>query len=287
MAIAFITGTGSGIGLATAVTLARAGHQVVATMRSLDSAGALRKLIDAEKLPVTVAALDVDDDASVAKAFAQALAAHGHIDILVNNAGVPGGVGSVEEMPLSLYRKTMETNFFGGLRCIKAVVPGMRERRSGCIVNVTSVAGRLAMSPQSAYAASKYAFEAMSECLAQEMKAFNVRVVIIEPGVIATPIFGKVPPMPANSPYPQGRRTMARFRAALAQPVSPFVVGEKIRDIVHGDSWQLRYPVGPDAAPLLAWRAGTADEEVVRQTALSDADWVAMMKRERGLDIVL
>jgi NAD(P)-dependent dehydrogenase (short-subunit alcohol dehydrogenase family) len=85
----------------------------------------------------------------------------------------------VEEVPIGAFRQVMETNFFGGLRCIKAVIPCMRERRQGCIVNVTSVAGRVAMAPQAAYAASKWAFEALSECLAHEMKAFNVRVVII------------------------------------------------------------------------------------------------------------
>jgi NAD(P)-dependent dehydrogenase (short-subunit alcohol dehydrogenase family) len=86
-----------------------------------------------------------------------------------------------------VFRRIMETNFFGGLRCIKAVVPGMRERRSGCIINVTSVAGRLGSSPQGPYAASKWAFEGLSEVLATELKPFGIRVAIVEPGIIATP----------------------------------------------------------------------------------------------------
>src|SRR5260370_39451567 len=190
MTIALVTGSSSGIGLATAVMLARGGHTVIATMRNLDGAGELRKIVAAEKLPVTVTALNVDDDASVSEAVGKALAENGRIDVLVNNAGVGGG-GSVEELPMAVFRQVMETNFFGALRCIKAVVPGMRERRHGCIVNVSSIAGRMALAPAAAYAASKFALEALSECLAQEMKAFNVRVAIIEPGVIATPIFGK------------------------------------------------------------------------------------------------
>src|SRR6478672_6178559 len=195
MAIALVTGTSSGIGLAIAVTLARGGHKVIATMRNLDGAGELQKIISAEKLPVTLAALNVDDDASVNETISRALSENGNIDVLVNNAGIGGG-GSVEEVPLESFRKIMDTNFFGALRCIKAVIPGMRERRHGCIVNITSVAGRIAMAPQAAYAASKWALEALSECLAQEMKAFNVRVAIVEPGVIATPIFGKgTPPL--------------------------------------------------------------------------------------------
>ena len=166
MAIALVTGTSSGIGLATAVALARAGHTVAATMRNLDGGAEIRKIIAQEKLPITLTALDVADDASVRDAFAKVVALHGPIDILVNNAGVPGG-GSVEETPLAVFRQVMETNFFGALRCIKAVISGMRERRRGTIVNVTSVAGRIASAPFASYAASKWALEALSECLAQ------------------------------------------------------------------------------------------------------------------------
>ena len=190
MALALVTGTSSGIGLATAVALARAGHTVAAMMRNLDGGAEIRKIAAAEKLTIHLAALDVDDDDSVRDGFAKVVAEHGPIDILVNNAGIPGG-GAIEETPLDAFRQVMETNFFGGLRCIKAVVGDMRKRRKGTIVNVTSVAGRIAVTPQGSYAASKWAFEAVCECLAQEMRAFNVRVAIVEPGVIATPIFSE------------------------------------------------------------------------------------------------
>ncbi len=286
MAIALVTGTSSGIGLATAVTLARGGHTVIATMRNLDGGDELRQIISAEKLPVTVTALNVDDDASVSNAIGKVLAECGRIDVLVNNAGV-GGRGSVEEVSMAVFRQVMETNFFGALRCIKAVIPGMRERRHGCIINVTSIAGRVALAPQAPYAASKWAFEALSECLAQEMKAFNVRVAIIEPGVIATPIFSKAPPVPEDSPYPHARRLSALFAASLTKPTSPYVVGEQIRQIIEGDSWQLRYPVGPDAAPLLKWRASLTDEEVVNQGGASDAEYEARVKQVFGLDLKL
>ena len=151
MAVALVTGASSGIGLATAVTLARGGHAVIATMRNLNAAGELRKIVSEEKLPVEVAALNVDDDASVRDAIDKALAERRHIDVLVNNAGVGGG-GAVEEVPMDFFRQMMETNFFGALRCMKAVIPSMRERRQGCIINVTSVAGRVAMAPQAPYA---------------------------------------------------------------------------------------------------------------------------------------
>jgi len=286
MTIALVTGTSSGIGLATAVTLARGGHTVIATMRNLESAGELQKIVAAETLPVSLAALNVDDDASVDSALGKVFAEHGRLDVLVNNAGIGGG-GSVEESSTARFREVMETNFFGALRCIKAVVPGMRERRHGCIVNVTSVSGRLAMAPAAAYCASKFALEALSECLAQEMKAFNVRVAIIEPGVIATPIFSKAKPIPDNTPYPHARRQRALFAQSLTNPTSPYIVGEKIREIVDGDSWQLRYPVGPDAVPFLKWRASKTDEEVVNLGGASDKEFKLLAKQEFGLDVNL
>jgi hypothetical protein len=115
MAIALVTGTSSGIGLATAVSLARGGHTVIATMRNLESAGDLQKIVAAEKLPVTLAALNVDDDASVENALGKVFVDHGRLDVLVNNAGIGGG-GSVEESSTARFREVMETNFFGALR---------------------------------------------------------------------------------------------------------------------------------------------------------------------------
>jgi NAD(P)-dependent dehydrogenase (short-subunit alcohol dehydrogenase family) len=286
MAIALVTGSSSGIGLATAVTLARGGHTVIATMRNMDGAGELRKIISAERLPLTVTALNVDDDASVCNAVNKVLAENGRIDVLVNNAGVSSGQ-SVEEVPMEVFRQVMETNFFGALRCIKAVLPTMRENHQGCIINVTSVSGRIALASQAPYAASKWAFEALSECLAQEMKAFNVRVAIIEPGVIATPIFSKTGPAPKDGPYPHLRRLEALFSASLTNPTSPYVVGEQIRQIVEGDSYQLRYPIGPHAVPFLKWRAGKTDEEFVNLGGESDADYKDRVKREFGLDVNL
>jgi NAD(P)-dependent dehydrogenase (short-subunit alcohol dehydrogenase family) len=255
-------------------------------MRNLDRGAEIRKIAEGEKLPIHLARLDVDDDASVGDAFSGVVARHGPVDVLVNNAGVPGG-GPVEETTIDEFRQVMETNFFGGLRCIKAVIPSMRERRKGTIVNITSIAGRLATAPMASYAASKWAFEALSEVLAQEVRAFNVRVAIVEPGVIATPIFSKAPPPPKHSFYPHGRRLRALFAAALAKPVPPSVVGDVVRDIVEGDSWQLRYLVGPDTEPRLKARQSKTDEQVIAEAAQSDEEFLARFKRETGIDLVL
>ena len=286
MALAVVTGSSSGIGLATAVALARAGHTVAATMRNLDAGAEIRKISSNENLPIYPTMLNVDHDDSVREGVAKIVGQHGPIDILVNNAGIGGG-GAVEETPLDAFRQVMETNFFGGLRCIKTVITSMRERRQGTIVNVTSIAGRLAMTPQASYAASKWAFEALSECLAQEMRAFNVRVAIVEPGVIATPIFTKARPLLPDSPYPHSKRLRAIFAASLAKPTPPTVVADLICDIVDGDSWQLRYLAGPDAAPVLKARASKTDEQVISEAAQSDEEFIARVKRERGLDITL
>ncbi len=287
MAIAVVTGSSTGIGQATAVTLARAGHTVYATMRNPEKGGQeLRAIAEKEHLPLRPTTLDVDSDQSVGTAFAAILAEAGRIDVLVNNAGI-GTMGPVEETPIEAFRAVMETNFFGVLRCTQAVLPGMRERGTGCIVNVSSVAGRFAGAPQAPYSSSKFALEALSECLAQEMKVFGVRVAIVEPGVIATPIFGKIDETQASTNYPHKRRLVELFRASLEKPVSPYVVGEKIREIVDGGSWQLRYPVGPDAAGLLAWRASMTDEQWVDGGAVTDQQWVDSVRQNFGLDVKL
>jgi NAD(P)-dependent dehydrogenase (short-subunit alcohol dehydrogenase family) len=284
MTTVLITGTSSGIGLSTAVTLARAGLTVIATMRDPDPEGQLGQVISAERLPIMMVALDVTQEASVARAFQAASSACGPIDVLINNAGI-NQPGSIEETPLQTFQAVMETNYFGALRCIKAVLPDMVARRKGLIVNISSVAGRIALGPQSAYVASKHALEGMSECLAQEVKAFNIRVALVEPGVVATPIWKKM-----GSPktaYPHGRRLAALFSAMAKEPIPPEDIAEQIRQIIDSDSWQLRYVVGPLASVALAWRSRTSDEDWVAMLAGSDADWAARVKREFGIDLVL
>jgi NAD(P)-dependent dehydrogenase (short-subunit alcohol dehydrogenase family) len=287
MTIAVVTGSSTGIGQATAATLARAGHTVYATMRNPKTGSEeLRKIAGREHLPLHISALDVDSDDSVRNAFAKILAEAGQIDVLVNNAGIPG-MGAVEETPIAAFRATMETNYLGALRCIQAVLPRMRERRSGCIVNVTSVTGKLSVAANAAYSSSKSALEAASEALAQEVKAFGIRVAMVEPGVIATPIFGKVQPPPADSNYPHARRIYELFRTSLENPVSPDVVGEKIREIVESGTEKLRHPVGPDAEGFLAWRASMSDEQWVEWGALSDEQWVAYVRQNFHLNVSL
>jgi len=284
MSNVLVTGTSTGIGLATALTLGRAGHNVYATMRNPSRAPELAEKTAREKLAIRISVMDVDSDVSVKTAIANIQKDAGQIDVLVNNAGVERN-GSVEELPLADFRAVMETNYFGPLRCIQAVVPQMRQRKSGCIINVASVAGRIATSPLAPYTASKFALEALSEAVAQEMKTFGVRVAIVEPGIIETPMSKRLEEPAHPSPYPQGGRFGHLFVAALKNPAPPSLVAEKIREIIESGTWQLRHPVGPDALPFLAWRKSMTDEEWVELHGADDDTWYRRMERDFGLAI--
>jgi NAD(P)-dependent dehydrogenase (short-subunit alcohol dehydrogenase family) len=284
VATVLITGTSKGIGLITAVTLARAGHTVYATMRNPARAPELAQQAAQESLPIHVSVMDVDSDLSVANAIAAIYQAAGNLDVLVNNAGVERN-GSIEELSMDDFRAVMETNYFGAIRCAKAVIPAMRQCRRGLIVNVTSVAGRVSTSPLGPYAASKFALEALSEALAQEMKAFNVRVAIVEPGIIDTPMAHEIElPIPASI-YPQQRRMAHYFAAILRNPTSPLVVAEKIQSIIESGTWQLRHPVGPGAEPLLASRMATSDEDYIALQSSDDDTWYSIMEQKTGMAI--
>lgn len=283
MAHVLITGSSSGIGFATALAFGRGGHKVAATMRTPNAAPDLADIAARENLAISVFSMDVDSDASVASGIDRVVNEAGPIDVLVNNAGIER-TGSVEELPLSEFRAVMETNYFGALRCIKAVLPAMRQRGSGCIINLASVAGRFANSPFAPYTASKFALEALSEALAQEVKPFNIHVAIVEPGIIDTPMARHVGVAQPVSAYPQQRRTAALFNAALKNPIQPSVVAEKIVEIAESNTWQLRHLVGPDAAPFVGWRQSMTDEQWVDLGALDDNAWYDRVKADFGID---
>ena len=283
MATVLITGSSTGIGLATALAFGRAGHTVAAAMRNPARAPELANVAERERLPITVFTMDVDSDGSVHESIAQIGRTMGSIDVLVNNAGIER-MGSVEHLPLTDFRAVMETNYFGVIRCIQAVLPSMRARRSGCIINIASVAGQIALSPMASYTASKYALEALSECLAQEVKPFGVRVAIVEPGLIDTAMSRNIGTADAPSIYPQRRRTAGLFAASLANPAPPSLVADKVLEIATTGTWQLRHPVGPDAAPFLGWRRQMSDEAWVDFGALEDDAWYDRVKADFGLD---
>ena len=277
-----ITGTSKGIGLETALAFGRAGYKVFATMRNPDGATAFKQRIKDESLPITIAAMDVDSDESVKQCIDGILQNNGSIDVLVNNAGIEQH-GSIEDLTMADFKAVMETNYFGVLRCIKTVLPLMRKNRNGCIINVASVAGKISSSPLGAYAASKFALEAVSEALAQEVKSFNIRVAIVEPGIIDTAMARNIS-IGSDSVYPQSKRFAGLFAASLKTPTNASTVAEKIFEIAESQTWQLRHPVGPDAIPFLQWRASMTDEEYVDWNAANDTDWYNAVQNTFGLN---
>ena len=159
-----------------------------------------------------------------------------------------------------------------------------RRRRSGCIINLSSVAGRIACSPLTPYMASKWALEALSESPAGEMKTFGVHVAIVEPGIIDTEMARHAGDRPASSFYSQPVRFPGIFAESLKNPVPATVVAEKIVEIVQSGTWQLRHPVGPSAVPFLQWRNAMTDEAWVDLNATDDQTWYASIQKDFGLD---
>lgn len=284
MATVLITGTSKGIGLEAALAFGRAGHKVAAAMRNPEQAPGLASLAKREKLPITIYTMDVDSDKSVREGIDRITKEMGPIDVLVNNAGIER-MGSIEELPLAEFRAVMETNYFGVIRCVQAVLPSMRKKRSGCIINVASVAGHIASPSMSAYSASKFALESLSEILAQEVKSFGIHVAIVEPGIIDTPMAQHITVPNSTSNYPHQTRLAALFAESLKNPVPPSLVANKILEIYISGTWQLRHLVGPDAAPFIGWRRSMNDEAWVDLGALDDNAWYDRIKADFGMDV--
>ena len=282
MKTVLITGTSKGIGLETALTFGRAGYKVFATMRNPEGAQDFRETIKNEALAITISKMDVDNDNSVKQCIDAILQENETIDVLVNNAGIERH-SSIEEMSMTDFKDIMETNYFGAIRCVKSVLLKMRKKRNGCIINVASVAGHISNSPLGAYAASKFALEAISEAIAQEVKPFNIQVKIIEPGIINTQMAQDIRET-VDSIYPQVKRFGGLFTASLNTPTSPSLVANKILEVAEDKNWQLRHPVGPDAAPFIQWRASMTDEEWVDWNAANDEDWYASVEQDFGLN---
>ena len=286
MATVLITGTSKGIGLEAALSFGRDGHKVAAAMRNPEKAPPLANLARHENLPIAIYKMDVDSDVSVREGIDRITKELGPVEVLVNNAGIER-MGSVEELSLAEFRAVMETNYFGVIRCVQAVLPTMRKKRSGCIINVASVAGHIASPSMSAYSASKFALESLSEILAQEVKSFGIHVAIVEPGIIDTPMAQHITIANSASNYPHQTRLAALFTESLKNPVPPSLVANKILEIYVNETWQLQHLVGPDAAPYLGWRQSMTDEAWVDLGALDDNAWRDRIKADFGWDLHL
>jgi NAD(P)-dependent dehydrogenase (short-subunit alcohol dehydrogenase family) len=285
--VSVVTGANSGIGRATAVHLAGAGHTVFGTVRSVAKADKLNAMADAAGVGLRLIELDIGDDESVRTGFEQILADGGRVDHLVNNAGV-GGNAVVEECSAQQFLEVMNVDLCGATRCAQAVLPQMRERGSGTIVNVTSVAGRIAAIAQAPYVASKWALEGVTEQMAHELAPFGIRVAIIEPGVTKSAIFAKNVETPnATGAYDaQYRRMLQMYAAGLNHATDPFEVAAVIRHAIETDTPRLRYTVSWGGSELVEGRARMSDEDWVALGRISDdSDYIKAFGDLFGLDI--
>lgn len=265
MTVAMITGANSGIGRQAAVDLAAKGWQVYGSMRSLEKGEKLAAMAAAAGVEVTPVICDIADTDSVNAAVAEVTAASGGIDVMINNAGI-GGNGVTEEAPIELYQDVLNVDLLGAIRCVQAVLPQMRARRSGTIVNVSSIAGKIAAIAQSPYVAAKWALEGVSEGLAQEVAPHGVRVVIVEPGIVKTAIMAKNTDAPNESgAYDMAYRRLFNFYAkGLTTPGHPSEVADVIFEAVTTDT------------PKLRWQCGWGGDELHKRSEVADEDWVAL-----------
>ena len=284
--VSVVTGANSGIGRATALHLASIGHEVYGTVRDVARAEKLLGLAKAQGVELNLITLDVANDESVKVGMAEILEKAGHIDVLVNNAGV-GGNSVAEECPVELYADVMNVNLYGAIRCLQAVLPSMRERKSGTIVNVTSIVGRLAALGQSPYVTSKWAFEGLSEGLAQEVAPFGIRVAIIQPGVTKSAIFAKNIDTPNQTgAYDDHYRRMFQFyTAGLAQATDALEVAKIIEHAITTDTPVLRYPVSWGGPEIIEGRKILSDEQWIDiMRAESDDDYYDRFKAAFGVE---
>ncbi len=234
--VVLITGASSGIGQRTAVLLAARGFHVFGTSRNPKA-----EIIDG----VRMVALDVTDEASVAACVETVLAEAGKIDVLVNNAGVEMS-GALEETRIDEARALMETNFFGLIRVTQAVLPHMRERRTGKIINVGSVTGTVGIPFQSAYVASKHAVKGLTDSLRFELEPFGIGVFVVQPNIFKSEIAARAAKVANPLPVYDGPRDrmLHTFNYRIANGPDTIAVAERIWEVIDGRARHWLQPVG-------------------------------------------
>lgn len=261
--IALVTGSSSGIGLETALALARDGYKTFASMRDISKAGELENAAKKENLPIDVIKLDVDKEESIVSAIKKVISEGGRLDVLVNNAGY-GQFGCTEDVSIDDFRKQFETNFFSIIRIIQEVAPIMRNQKSGSIINISSVAGRMGLPGSPAYISSKFALEGLGECLRYELGQFGIKTTLIEPGVIKTNFFEsmKIPDSKTDPKYKElTDHILSGLKMMVQMGTPPSQVANVIIKAIHDDEMLPRYVVGTDAAMFMEAKKAKTDIE--------------------------
>src|ERR687896_2735285 len=265
--VAAVTGSSTGIGYETSLILARNGFHTYATMRNLEGEKSkpLTEVAKNENLQLQVIELDVNNDKSVADAIRTIADERKRIDVLINNAGYALG-GALEDSSVDEIKAQFETNFFGSVRAMKAVLPVMRKQGAGKIVNITSMGGRISIPLSSSYHGSKFALEGLSESIQYELEPFGIKIILIEPGAVGSNFWKNIKiakkATSPNSPYAQQAANVSKtFRKMEENSMHPAVVAKTILDAVTSNNPQLRYVVGEDAAKTLEARKNMPDNE--------------------------
>ena len=262
--VALVTGCSSGIGLETALALARDGFYTFATMRDLTKTEKIEEAIKKENLNVEILELDVDNEESASTAIEAILGKKQRIDVLVNNAGY-GMWGTVEDLSVDEFKEQFETNFFSIIRLIHKIAPIMRKQGSGDIVNISSVAGRIGFPVSPAYISSKFALEGLSESLRFELMPFGVNVIIIEPGVIKTNFFNSMKMAEKsnkNSEYNEiTEKVISGVKMMAEMGTHPNEVANTVVKALKEEKPLPRYVVGNDAMMFLEARKMKTDIE--------------------------
>jgi short-subunit dehydrogenase len=266
--VAAVTGSSTGIGYETALTLSRNGFYTYATMHKLDgeSEQKITNIAKSENLPLQVIQMDVNNDKSVINAINKIVEEKGRIDVTVNNAGY-ALVGAFEETSMDEIMAQFETNFFGAIRVMQAVIPIMRKQRSGKIVNMTSMGGRIAIPLDSIYHGTKFALEGLSESIQYELEPFGIKIILIEPGAVGSNFWKNLKMTtkisdPNISVYRQLENNMSEVLKQMVQNTIPSSeVSKVILQAVTSDNPQFRYIVGKDAASIIEARGNMSDKE--------------------------
>jgi NAD(P)-dependent dehydrogenase (short-subunit alcohol dehydrogenase family) len=265
----FITGAGSGFGLAFAKAALEAGHSTIGTVRKQESIGAFESLAPGRAAAIV---LDVTDFDTIEEKIADAEEVIGPIDVLVNNAGY-GHEGAMEESSLEDMRHQLDVNLFGAVALIKAVLPFMRKRRSGHIVNITSMAGLVGLPGISYYAASKFALEGISEALAKELSPFGIKVTAVAPGSFRTDWAGRS--------MVRSNRSIADYDAVFdpirkarqdkngRQPGDPQKAARALLEIIASNDPPVHLLLGSDALQLVRAKIKSLEQDMERWEALS------------------
>ena len=262
-----VTGCSSGIGYATCLVFARNNFATYGSVRDLSKAERIQEITNIEKLPLKIIRLDVNEDESIRIAIQKIISESGGIDILINNAGY-GMFGPIEEISIKKIKEQFETNFFGTIRLIKAIVPIMRKQRNGTIVNISSMVGRFGVPLNAAYVSSKFALEGLSESISFELEEFGIKVILVEPGVIQTDFFHnlKIEGNDTKSPYFKLMdKRIAFLKESMKNSVSSSdQVANIILHAVNSRDPDMRYVIGIDATNSIHMRNSLSDREFMK-----------------------